>query len=254
MISLKHVSKTYDQGGSYVIKDLSLDILDGELLVILGSSGSGKTTTLKMINRLIDPDEGTIEIDGQNVMQLNPISLRRSIGYAFQGVGLFPHMTVEENIVIGLKLLGISAAERRKQACRLMEMVNLEPHLFSRRMPSELSGGQQQRVGVARALANNPRYLLMDEPFASLDTITRFALQDELLRLNMELRKTIVFVTHDIYEAFRLADRMVVMHQGRIHQWGRKEEILEKPATDFVRELIQKPLYQFSQWMDSISR
>ncbi|VVC75596.1 Glycine betaine/carnitine/choline transport ATP-binding protein OpuCA [Aquicella siphonis] len=254
MIKLSHISKTYDQGGTYIVNDISLDILDGELLVILGSSGCGKTTTLKMINRLVDPTSGTIEIDGRDIMQMDPIKLRRSMGYAFQGVGLFPHMTVEENIVIALRLLGIPAAQRRMDAGRLMELVNLDPVLFSQRMPSELSGGQQQRVGVARALANNPHYLLMDEPFASLDAITRMSLQDELLRLHSELRKTIVFVTHDIFEAFRLADRMIIMHHGTIHQTGRKQEILDKPATEFVYELIQKPLLQFSKLTDSINR
>jgi len=252
MIKLSHISKSFDNGRHFIVNDISLEINEGELLVILGSSGSGKTTTLKMINRLIEPSAGTIEIDGKNIQSFDPVILRRSVGYAFQEVGLFPHMTVEENVVIVLKLLKISYKDRINKAHALLSLVNLDPEQFAKRMIFELSGGQRQRVGVARALANNPRYLLMDEPFGALDAITRISLQDELLDLRTELNKTILFVTHDIFEAFRIADRIAVMHQGRLHQVGTKEEILEKPATEYVHDIIQKPLMEFSLIIDSI--
>jgi osmoprotectant transport system ATP-binding protein len=202
MIKLNNVSKTFDNGKHFIVDDLSLEINEGELLVVLGSSGSGKTTTLKMINRLVEPSSGTIEIDGENIQSFNPVTLRRSIGYAFQEVGLFPHMTVEENVVVVLKLLKIPYKDRIDRAHELLTLVNLDPAQFGQRMIFELSGGQQQRVGVARALANNPHYLLMDEPFGALDAITRISLQNELLNLHTELNKTILFVTHDIFEAF----------------------------------------------------
>jgi len=252
MIKLNKISKTYDHDKHFGITNLSLDIHDNELLVILGSSGSGKTTILKMINRLIEPNHGTIEIDGKNIQSINPITLRRSIGYAFQGVGLFPHMTVEENVAIVLKLLKQSWQKRIECAHRLLTLVNLDPIIFGNRMIHELSGGQQQRVGVARALANNPQYLLMDEPFGALDTITRITLQNELLTIHRQLRKTIVFVTHDLFEAFRLATRIAIMHQGIMHQIGTINEIITNPATDYVHDLIQKPLTEFSKIIDSI--
>jgi osmoprotectant transport system ATP-binding protein len=252
MIKLDKISKKYNDDNRFILNELSLSIHDNELLVILGSSGSGKTTLLKMINRLIEPTCGSIEIDGKNIQSINSITLRRSIGYAFQGVGLFPHMTVEENIAIVLKLLKKSAQECIQCVHRLLTLVNLDPIIFGKKMIHELSGGQQQRVGVARALANNPHYLLMDEPFGALDAITRIALQNELLAIHRKLQKTIVFVTHDIFEAFRLATRIVIMHEGVIHQAGTANEIITNPATDYVRDLIQKPLTAFSKTIDSI--
>ncbi len=242
MIVLRDVWKSFDGGKTFAVQGVSLEIAKGETLVLLGSSGSGKTTTLKMVNRLIEPTEGMIEVDGRNVMELNPVELRRSIGYVFQGIGLFPHLTVAENVSIVLRLLGRPKSERRKRAEELLALVGLEPKIFADRYPDELSGGQQQRVGVARALAADPEYLLMDEPFGALDAVTRDTLQQELLRLKEQLRKTIVFVTHDIFEAFLLADRIAVMHQGRIEQIGTKEQLQRQPATDFVRELLAKPL------------
>jgi osmoprotectant transport system ATP-binding protein len=199
-----------------------------------------------MINRLIEPTEGTIRVDGKDVREQDTIALRRSIGYVFQGIGLFPHMTVEENISVILRLLGRPKKQREARARELMELVGLQPDDFKGRYPAELSGGQQQRVGVARALAADPGCLLMDEPFGALDAITRDGLQQELLLLRKELLTTIVFVTHDIFEALRLADRIAVMHAGRLEQVGTREQILGAPATAFVQELFEKPAQQLA--------
>lgn len=250
MIALRDVWKSYDGGKTYAVKGVTLEVAKGETLVLLGSSGSGKTTVLKMINRLTEPTKGVIEIDGRNVMEFNPVELRRCIGYVFQGIGLFPHLTVAENVSIVLKLLGRPKSERRKRAEELLALVGLEPKIFADRYPDELSGGQQQRVGVARALAADPEYLLMDEPFGALDAVTRDVLQQELLRLKEQLRKTIVFVTHDIFEAFLLADRIAVMHEGCIEQIGTKEQLQRQPATDFVRELLAKPLKHLASFRE----
>jgi osmoprotectant transport system ATP-binding protein len=246
MIRLEDVSKSFDNGQTYAVRDVSLRIASGELLVLLGSSGCGKTTTLKMINRLIEPTTGTIEVGGSDVRTQEMIPLRRSIGYVFQGIGLFPHMTVEENISVILRLQGRPKSERQGRARELMEIVGLPPDDFKARYPTKLSGGQQQRVGVARALAADPGCLLMDEPFGALDAITRDGLQEELLHLKERLLKTIVFVTHDIFEALRIADRIAVMHAGRLEQVGTKEQILRAPATEFVRNLFQKPAQQLT--------
>ncbi|MEM1244235.1 MAG: ATP-binding cassette domain-containing protein [Pseudomonadota bacterium] len=250
MIIFKNVSKSFDKNKTFVVKNIDLTIHDSEILVLLGSSGCGKTTTLKMLNRLVEPSDGQITLDDKPIKSFDRVNLRRSMGYVIQGVGLFPHMTVAENISIVLRLLGKSEDERLKCAMELLSLINLDPKEYAFRMPDELSGGQQQRVGVARALANNPKYLLMDEPFGALDSITRNALQDELLRLNTELHKTIVFVTHDILEAFKLADRIVVMNKGRIEQIGTKEDILNHPATPFVQELIQTPTEQLANYQE----
>ena len=246
MIKLEKVSKSFDNGQTYAVRDVSLRIASGELLVLLGSSGCGKTTTLKMINRLIEPTTGTIEVGGSDVRKQEVIPLRRSIGYVFQGIGLFPHMTVEENISVVLRLQGRPKRERQGRARELMELVGLPPDDFKARYPTELSGGQQQRVGVARALAADPGCLLMDEPFGALDAITRDGLQEELLHLKERLLKTIVFVTHDIFEALRIADRIAVMHAGRLEQVGTKEQVLRAPATEFVRNLFEKPAQQLA--------
>ena len=246
MIRLNEVSKSFDNGQTYAVRDVSLRVAAGELLVLLGSSGCGKTTTLKMINRLIEPTAGTIEVGGREVGAQDTIELRRSMGYVFQGVGLFPHMTVEQNISVVLRLQGRPNGERRERARELLQLVGLPPDDFGPRYPTELSGGQQQRVGVARALAADPACLLMDEPFGALDAITRDGLQEELLRLKEKLLKTIVFVTHDIFEALRLADRIAVMHAGRLEQVGPPDEILRAPATEFVQELFEKPAQQLA--------
>jgi len=248
MISLKNVSKSFDGGQHFAINNVSLDIHEGETLVLLGSSGCGKTTFLKLINRLLDPTSGSIQIDGKDIASQDPIALRRSIGYVFQGIGLFSHMTVEENVAIVTRLIGWPSQKRRKRAHELLRIVGLDPDIYAGRFPEELSGGQQQRVGVGRALAADPAYLLMDEPFGALDALTRDTLQQEFLTLKQRLKKTIVFVTHDIFEALTLGDRIAVFHAGRLQQIGTKEEILQHPATDFVRELFAKPAQQLAAY------
>ena len=215
MISIKHVSKSFDGGQHFAVDDVSFDVLESETLVLLGSSGCGKTTLLKLTNRLLEPTSGTIEVDGENIAGQDPISLRRRIGYVFQGIGLFPHMTVEENVAMVPRLLGWPRKQRRERAHELLRTVGLDPETYAGRLPSELSGGQQQRVGVGRALAADPDYLLMDEPFGALDALTRDRLQQELLAVKKRLKKTIVFVTHDIFEALALGDRIAVLHGGR---------------------------------------
>jgi len=250
MISVNRVSKSFDGGNTYAVREVALEVREGETLVLLGSSGCGKTTLLKLINRLLEPTDGAIEVDGQDIASQDPISLRRRIGYVFQGIGLFPHMTVEENVAMVPRLLGWSRGKRRRRARKLLDTVGLEPDTYADRFPEELSGGQQQRVGVGRALAADPAYLLMDEPFGALDALTRDTLQQELLDLRRRLNKTIVFVTHDIFEALTLGERIAVLHNGRLEQVGTKEEIVGRPATDFVRELFEKPARQLAEYGD----
>lgn len=239
MITLDQVSKSYD-GVSRIINHLSFEVLEGEILMLLGSSGCGKSTILKMINRLIDPTEGRIYLDGKDIQQQDPIELRRSIGYVFQGIGLFPHLSIRENISMVPRLIGWPEDRINNRYRELLELVQLSPEIHADRFPDELSGGQQQRVAVARALAADPAYLLMDEPFGALDAITRDSLQQEFLELKQRLNKTIIFVTHDIVEAVTLGDRIAILHEGQLEQIGTSEEILENPATDFVRELFAK--------------
>jgi len=241
VITLKNVSKSFDNGLTWAVRDLDLEIGSGETFVLLGSSGCGKTTTLKMINRLVPYSAGALFVQGRDVMKVDPVELRRSIGYVFQDIGLFPHMTVEENVSIVLRLKNRPATECRDRAHELLTLVGLDPSGFAARFPDELSGGQQQRVGVARALAADPEILLMDEPFGALDAITRDSLQQELLRIRREMTKTIVFVTHDIFEALLLGDRIGVMHNGTLQQVGTREDILRRPSTDFVRDLFETP-------------
>jgi len=250
MIRLTQVSKTFDGGRSYAVNDLSFGVNMGETLVLLGSSGCGKTTTLKMINRLIEPFEGIIEVHGKNVMNQDPVDLRRQIGYVFQGIGLFPHMTIEQNVQLVPQLLGWSRNKRQDRVQELLELVSLPANEFANRFPDELSGGQQQRVGVARALAADPAYLLMDEPFGALDALTRETLQQELLALKRRLKKTIIFVTHDIFEALLLGDRIAILHAGNLQQIGTKQEVLASPATQFVRDLFAKPARQLADFKD----
>ena len=245
------VSKTY-AGGINAVRDLSFRIAAGETLVLLGASGCGKTTTLRMINRLTEPGSGTIKLEGRDVLELDSIELRRSIGYVFQGIGLFPHLTVEGNIGIVPRLLQWAAERRRKRAHELLRLMGLPPEKFADRFPDELSGGEQQRVGVARALAAEPRYLLMDEPFGALDALTRESLQQQLLSLKERLGKTIVFVTHDIFEALALADRIAVLNAGRLEQIGTGQQLLAHPATPFVREMFSKPAGQLAAFRDML--
>jgi osmoprotectant transport system ATP-binding protein len=250
VITLSQVSKSFDGGGTFAVSRLSLQVSDGETLVLLGSSGCGKTTTLKMINRLLEPTSGNIEVGGQSIFDRDPVEWRRSVGYVFQEIGLFPHMTVRQNVEIVPRLIGWPSAKRRQRALELLELIGLPPNEYADRLPDELSGGQQQRVGVARALATDPGYLLMDEPFGALDALTRDTLQQELLALKKKLTKTIVFVTHDIFEALTLGDRIAVLHEGKLQQVGPKEEVLSKPATPFVRELFEKPAKQLAAFRE----
>ena len=253
MIVYRNVTKSFDGGATHALDDVSLDVRRGETLVLLGSSGCGKTTLLKLTNRLLDPTSGTVAVDGDDdVTTQNPIALRRKIGYVFQGIGLFPHMTVEENVAMVLRLQGQPRRPRRRRAHELLETVGLEPGDYARRFPGELSGGQQQRVGVGRALAADPAYLLMDEPFGALDALTRDTLQQEMLALCERLAKTIVFVTHDIFEALTLGDRIAILHAGRVEQVGTKEEVLASPATPFVRDLFAKPAEQLAAFREML--
>ena len=250
MIRLNHVSKSFDGGRSYAVKDLSFLVDDGETLVLLGSSGCGKTTTLKMINRLIEASKGLIEVAGKDIIDQDPVELRRLIGYVFQGIGLFPHMTIEQNIELVPRLLGWTKKRRHERTIELLELMGLPPEDYARRFPDELSGGQQQRVGVARALAADPAYLLMDEPFGALDALSREILQRELMTLKKRLQKTIVFVTHDIFEALLIADRIAILHNGNLQQIGTKREVLKEPSTEFVRDLFAKPARQLADVKD----
>lgn len=250
MIQLSGVYKSYNEGATYAVSDLNLEIVDGETLVLLGSSGCGKSTLLKMLLRLTDPTSGKILVDGKPLADCDPVAWRRSIGYVFQAIGLFPHMTVERNIAMGLELTGVEIGQRKTKARELLDLVGLAPDDFSQRLPSELSGGQQQRVGVARALATDPAYLMMDEPFGALDALTRDALQQEVNALKQQLGKTIVFVTHDIFEALTLGDRIAVLHDGHLEQVGPPAEVVGHPATSFVKNLFGKPAEQLAAFRD----
>ncbi|HEX2700657.1 MAG TPA: ABC transporter ATP-binding protein [Acidimicrobiales bacterium] len=237
MLRLDSVTKRY--GPTVAVDNLSLDVGDGEVCVLVGPSGCGKTTTMKMVNRLIEPTAGRIEIDGQDVMGLDPVQLRRRIGYVIQHVGLFPHQTVADNVATVPKLLGWDKKRVRARTTELLDLVGLDPARFDRRYPHELSGGQRQRVGVARALAGDPPVLLMDEPFGAIDPITRHRLQEEFLRLQAEVRKTVVFVTHDIDEAVRVGDRIAILAEGgRLQQYDTPAALLGRPASGFVADFV----------------
>jgi osmoprotectant transport system ATP-binding protein len=238
MIELEHVRKIFPGQVSPAVGDLTLEVDEGDIAVLIGPSGCGKSTTLRMINRLIEPTSGRITVAGRDIAEQKAHELRLSIGYVIQQVGLFPHRTIARNIATVPQLLGWDKSRTNKRVEELMELVGLEPELGSR-YPTELSGGQQQRVGVARALAADPPVLLMDEPFGAVDPIVRLRLQEELLSLQRRLHKTIVFVTHDIDEAIRLADRMAVLNVGGVlEQYGRPVDVLASPADDFVLEFL----------------
>lgn len=237
MIEFDAVTKTYP-GGTEAVREFSLRIPSHRTVVLVGSSGSGKTTLLRMVNRMVDPTSGRVCIDGEDVQDKDPVKLRRSIGYVLQQGGLMPHRTVGDNVATVPMLNGMSRKEAMAMVPGLMERVGLDPAL-AKRYPGQLSGGQQQRVGVARALAPDPNILLMDEPFGAVDPIVRRDLQDELLHLQAELGKTILFVTHDVDEAFRLGDEIVVLKEkGIVAQHGTPQEILAAPADDFVRNFV----------------
>ncbi len=241
MISLESISKSFDGGKCYAVSDVNLEVSEGELLALVGESGSGKTTTLKMINRLVQPTSGKIILDGENTALLDPVKLRRRIGYVFQGIGLFPHLTVAENISAVPDLLGWEKEETAARIDELLELVEMNPKKYKRRLPSELSGGQRQRVGVARALAARPNLMLMDEPFGALDPITRAGLQDELRLIHHSMSVTIILVTHDISEALYLADRIAVMESGKIVGLGTPQGLLANPGHPYVERLLDAP-------------
>lgn len=238
-VEFDRVTKRFAGMSHSALDDVSLAIDEGELVCVLGTSGGGKTTLIKLINRLHDPDEGTVFVEGQDVSQVDPVELRRGIGYVIQQTGLFPHMRVGENIATVPKILKWDRARIDARVDELLELVGLSPEEFRDRWPSQLSGGQQQRVGLARALAVQPRIMLLDEPFGAIDAITRSELQDELLRIHRGSGKTFVFVTHDIAEALKLGTKVLVMDQGKVQQYDTPENILRHPATDFVRTLLR---------------
>ena len=236
MLSIKNLSKVY-AGGKKAVDNMTIDIESGDFIAFIGTSGSGKTTALRMINRMIESTEGEITIDGKNIKELNPVELRRSIGYVIQQIGLMPHMTVKENIVLVPKLLKWSQEKKDEKAKELIRLVDL-PEEYLDRYPSELSGGQQQRIGVVRALAAEQDIILMDEPFGALDPITRDTLQDLVKKLQQQLGKTFIFVTHDMDEAIKLADKICIMTNGQVVQYDTPDNILRSPANDFVKDFI----------------
>ena len=248
MIILEHVSKSYDGStGKAAVHDLSLRVPQGALLTLVGGSGCGKTTTLKMINRLIEPTAGRIVVDGRNVREVDPVELRRGIGYVFQGIGLFPHMTIAANIGVVPRLLGWPAERIAARVDKLLELVHLPAGEYRDRLPRQLSGGQQQRVGFARALAAGPKVMLLDEPFGALDPVTRDELRNDFQEIRKRLNLTAVLVTHDMTEALLSADLIAVMNAGRLLRLGPPEELLANPGDDFVAALLATPRRQADQ-------
>ncbi|MBC3985238.1 betaine/proline/choline family ABC transporter ATP-binding protein [Streptomyces sp. AC536] len=237
MIRFEHVSKRYADGTT-AVADLSFEVAEGELVTLVGPSGCGKTTTMKMVNRLIEPSSGQIFLDGEDIATIDPVQLRRRIGYVIQQVGLFPHKTVLENTATVPHLLGWQRGKAGARAAELLDLVGLDPSVYGDRYPDQLSGGQRQRVGVARALAADPPVLLMDEPFGAVDPVVREHLQNEFLRLQAQVRKTVLFVTHDIEEAVRLGDRIAVYGAGRIEQFDAPAAVLGSPATPYVADFV----------------
>jgi osmoprotectant transport system ATP-binding protein len=236
MIVAEGLTKIY--GGTPVVQDLDLDVKAGEIVALVGTSGCGKSTTLKMINRLVEPSAGRVLIDGVDTASLDPEKLRLGIGYAIQGAGLFPHWTVAQNIATVPKLLGWNRGRIAQRVEELLDLLNLDPAVFAGKLPHQLSGGQQQRVGVARAIAAKPAVLLMDEPFGALDPLTRLRLQDEFLSLQKRHGMTVLMVTHDMDEAFKMAGRVAVMDKGQILQFDTPDGLVRRPAHSFVRELV----------------
>jgi osmoprotectant transport system ATP-binding protein len=237
MIRLERVTKRYP-GGQVAVRELTIEFHTGQLTMLVGPSGCGKTTTLKMINRLIEPTEGRIFHDEQDVTHTDPVALRLRMGYVIQNVGLFPHLSIADNVATVPRLLGWDKKRIQQRVTELLELVGLDPKQFARRYPHQLSGGQRQRVGVARALGADPPILLMDEPFGAIDRIARERLQNEFLRIQREVRKTVIFVTHDIDEAIKLGDRIAIMNAGRLEQYDTPAAILAKPASDLVIDLL----------------
>jgi osmoprotectant transport system ATP-binding protein len=246
--SASGIASSGQEDGFYAVRDLSATIRDGELITILGSSGCGKTTLLKMTNRLYEPDGGSILLFGEDIQKQDPVQLRRRMGYVIQQAGLFPHMTVEDNISVIPRLLKWESSRCRDRVTELLDLVGLDPNQYRSRYPSQLSGGQQQRVGLARALATRPRIMLLDEPFGAVDAITRLNLQNELLRIHRETGGTFLFITHDIHEAFRLGNRVMIMNGGRLLQMDTPETIVRNPADPFVETLIRSAMEQERFW------
>lgn len=247
-IEIKNVSKRFKQAASNAVDNVSLTIEEGEFITILGSSGSGKTTLLKMINRLYEPHEGNITLFGEDIFNVAPVTLRRQIGYVIQQVGLFPHMTIADNIAAVPKLLKWNSKHIDERVNELLTLVGLAPHEFKNRYPSQLSGGQQQRVGLARALATNPKIMLLDEPFGAIDAITRLHLQDELVQIHSGVKKTFLLVTHDINEAFKLGTKVIIMNNGQVCQFDTPQNIVANPADAFVSSLIRSSRAQERIW------
>ncbi|MEG0301129.1 betaine/proline/choline family ABC transporter ATP-binding protein [Cetobacterium sp.] len=239
MIEFRNVSKSYDKR-TLILKNIDFKVKTGEFVVLIGESGCGKTTTMKLVNRLIDPTEGSVIIDGEDISKVNPIILRRRIGYVIQKEGLMPHMTIGENIEIVPKLLKWDEQKRKSRSYELLSLLNLDPEIYYEKYPHEVSGGQKQRVGIARALAVNPDIILMDEPFSALDPITRENIQDEVLKLQKELGKTIIFVTHDMDEAIKLGERIAFLKDGEILQFDTPDQILKNPASEYIEQFIGK--------------
>ncbi|MFC7308319.1 ABC transporter ATP-binding protein [Streptomyces monticola] len=237
MIRFEHVTKRYADGTT-AVDDLSFEVAEGELVTLVGPSGCGKTTTMKMVNRLIEPTSGHIHLDGEDISTVDPVELRRRIGYVIQQVGLFPHKSVLDNTATVPHLLGVKRSKARERAAELLDLVGLDPSVYGGRYPEQLSGGQRQRVGVARALAADPPVLLMDEPFGAVDPVVREHLQNEFLKLQAAVRKTVLFVTHDIEEAVRLGDRIAVYGAGRIEQYDAPAAVLGAPATPYVADFV----------------
>lgn len=242
MINVSSICKEYESQEGLPVKavnGVSFEVSEGETLCLIGTSGSGKTTCLKMLNRLIEPTSGEIEINGENILEQDPIVLRRSLGYVIQKAGLMPHLTVAQNVGLLPRLMEWDSDERAKRVNELLSLVNLPPEQYRDRYPAELSGGQQQRVGVARALVLDPPIILMDEPFGALDPITREGLHDEFLRLKSEVGKTVVMVTHDLAEAFKLGDKIALMDKGQLVQLGSEDDFRESPENEFVRDFVR---------------
>ncbi|HSJ38909.1 MAG TPA: ABC transporter ATP-binding protein [Planococcus sp. (in: firmicutes)] len=237
MIRFEHVTKQFPDG-TEALKDISLVFPTHKLTVVIGPSGCGKTTLMRMVNKLEKPTTGDIFIDEKPITDLDEVQLRRSIGYVIQRIGLFPHMTIAKNVSLVPRLLEWPEQETAKRVDELLELVGLAPEIYKERYPLELSGGQQQRVGVVRALAGNPNIILMDEPFSALDPISREQLQDDLRNLQQEIQKTIIFVTHDMDEALKIADTIIVMRDGKVEQIGTPQELISNPANDFVKSFI----------------
>ncbi len=238
MIKFEKVTKIYSGNRTAAVNDIDLEVAEGEICVLIGSSGCGKTTLMRMVNRLIPITSGAIHIDGQNIMGMDVIELRRSIGYVIQQIGLFPHMTVSDNIATVPKLLKWDKRRIQARVDELLSLVQLEPAVFRHRYPRELSGGQAQRIGVARAMATDPPVMLMDEPFGAIDPINREVLQDEFLGIQEKIRKTIVFVTHDIHEAIKMGNKIALLDAGRMVQFGTPEALLTTPANQFVKDFV----------------